>query len=66
MAPLVKPDQPAATLVHDLAIRGAEAVLAERQQDAEDIERLIEHSTATDPGFDLDVARRIDEIAWRK
>jgi hypothetical protein len=64
VAPLVEPDRPAATLVHDLAIRGAEAMLAERQHDTEGIERLIEHSTSTDPGFDVDVARRIDELAW--
>lgn len=66
VAPLVEPDRPAASLVHDLAIRGAEAMLAERQRDAEDIERLIERSTSADPGFDVDVARRIDELAWRK
>jgi hypothetical protein len=63
---LIEPDQPAASLVHDLAIRGAEAMLAERQQDAESIERLIEHSTSTDPGFDIDIAQRIDELAWGK
>jgi hypothetical protein len=66
VAPLVEPDRPAASLVHDLAIRGAEAMLAERQQDAECIERLIEHSTSTDPGFDVEVAQRIDELAWGK
>ena len=43
---------------------GAEAMLAERQQDAEGIERLVEHSTSTDPGFDVDIAQRIDELAW--
>ena len=66
VAPLIEPDRPAASLVHDLAIRGAEAMLAERQQDAEGIERLIEHSTSTDPGFDVDIAQRIDELAWGK
>jgi hypothetical protein len=66
VAPLIEPDRPAASLVHDLAIRGAEAMLAERQQDAEGIERLIEHSTATDPGFDVDIAQHIDELAWGK
>jgi hypothetical protein len=66
VAPFVASDQPAASLVHDLAIRGAEAMLAERQSDADAIERLIEHSTAIDPGFDADVAQRIDELAWRK
>lgn len=64
VAPLVKPDQPTASLVHDLAIRGAEAMLAERQHDAEGIERLIERSTSADPRFDVSVAQRIDEFAW--
>lgn len=66
VAPFLEPDQPAASLVHDLAIRGAEALLAERQQDAEGIERLIERSTSADPGFDVDIAQRIDELAWGK
>lgn len=66
VASLVEPERPAASLVHDLAIRGAEAMLAERQQDAEGVERLIERSTSTNPGFDVHVAQRIDELAWRK
>jgi hypothetical protein len=64
VAPLVEPARPTASLVHDLAIRGAEAMLADRQLDADGIERLIEHSTSSDPGFDVDVAQRIDELAW--
>jgi hypothetical protein len=64
VAPLIEPGQPAATLVHDLAIRGAEAMLAEHRRDAEAIERLVERSTADDPGFDAAVAQRIDELAW--
>jgi hypothetical protein len=66
VALLVEPDRPAASLVHDLAIRGVEAMLAERQQDAEGFERPIEHSTSTDPGFDVDIAQRIDALAWGK
>jgi len=64
VAPLLDPDQPAATLVHDLAIRGAESLLAERGAQAEAIERLIERSTSKDPGFDVEVAQRVDELAW--
>lgn len=30
VVPLIEPEQPTASLVHDLAIRGAEAMLAER------------------------------------
>jgi hypothetical protein len=64
IAPLVEPSQPAATLVHDLAIRGAAAMLAEHGRDSQAIERLIARSTSTDPGFDVDVAERIDDLAW--
>jgi hypothetical protein len=64
VTPLVEPEQPAATLVHDLAIRGAEALLVEHRRQADAIERLIERSTSADPGFDVDVAQRIDELAW--
>lgn len=65
VAPLLDADQPAATLVHDLAIRGADALLDEHRRRADAIERLIERSTSPDPGFDVDVAKRIDELAWR-
>jgi hypothetical protein len=61
---LVEPEQPAATLVHDLAIRGAEALLVEHGRRVDAVERLIERSTSADPGFDVDVAQRIDELAW--
>jgi hypothetical protein len=64
VAPLVATNQPAASLVHDLAIRGAEALLAEHGRQADAIERLIERSTSADPGFDVEVARRIDQFAW--
>jgi hypothetical protein len=64
IAPLVAPDQPAATLVHDLAIRGAEELLAEHGRQVEAIEHMIARSTSTDPGFDVEVAQRIDELAW--
>jgi hypothetical protein len=64
VAPLVEPGQPAATLVHDLAIRGAEALLVEHGENVDAVERLIERSTSADPGFDIGVAQRIDELAW--
>jgi hypothetical protein len=64
VAPLVAPNQPAATLVHDLAIRGADELLAEHGRQADAIEHMIERSTSTDPGFDVEVAQRIDELAW--
>jgi hypothetical protein len=64
VSPLIASNQPAATLVHDLAIRGADALLAEHRRQTEAIEHLIERSTSADPGFDVDVAQRIDELAW--
>jgi hypothetical protein len=64
VAPLVEPSQPAARLVHDLAIRGAESLLLEREAQTEAMERLIERSTSSDPGFDVELAQRIDELGW--
>jgi hypothetical protein len=61
---LSSPGTPAATLVHDLAIRGAQALLADRQDDNDAIERLIERTTAADPGFELDVLANIDRLGW--
>jgi hypothetical protein len=65
VAALVPPGTKPATLVHDLAVRGAEAMLAERRADAAAIERLIERTTAEDPGFDRAVLADIDRLGWR-
>jgi hypothetical protein len=54
-----------ATLVHDLAIRGAESLLEAHHADPAVIERLIEHTTGDDPPFDRDVLADIDRLAWR-
>lgn len=54
-----------ATLVHDLALRGAGALLAEEDRRREGIEHLIAVSTSAHPPFDRDVLARIDEEAWR-
>lgn len=53
-----------ATLVRDLALRGARALLAEEDR-RQGIERPIEMSTSADPPFDRDVLARIDQEAWR-
>jgi hypothetical protein len=50
--------------VHDLAVRGAEAVLADAQADDAALERLIARSTGDDPGFDRDVLADIHREAW--
>ena len=63
VAPLV-PDAKTATLVRDLAIRGAQALLADQERKQAALERLIERSTSPEPGFDRAVLARVDEEAW--
>jgi hypothetical protein len=61
---VVGEEVPTATLVHDLAIRGAEALIAEQRQNDEAIERLIRRSTAADPGYDREVLADIARRGW--
>jgi hypothetical protein len=65
VAALVPTGVKPATLVRDLAVRGANALLAERRDDAAAIERLIARSTADDPGYDRAVLADLDSEAWR-
>lgn len=63
-AALASPGTPTATLVHDLAIRGAQALLAARQRDTDALERLIQRTTSDDPGYDREVLGDIDRLGW--
>lgn len=63
-AALASPGTPTASLVHDLAIRGAEALLAAHRDDARAIERLIRRSTSANPGYDGDILADLDGLAW--
>ena len=63
---IAKPGIASATLVRDLAIRGAQALLADRQRDAEAIERLVKRTTAQDPGYDPEVLTDIDRLGWER
>lgn len=63
-AALAKPGTPEARLVHDLAIRGAQALLAARRADNEAVERLIRRTTSDDPGYDRGVLADIDRLGW--
>ena len=54
---------PTATIVHDLAIRGADAFLADEERKREAIRRLIEWSTG--PDMDREFLLRVRETAWR-
>jgi hypothetical protein len=56
---------PAARIVHDLAIKGAEAMEREQDERAKAMEDLLFLFTKPNDSLDLDVLKRIDELAWR-
>lgn len=59
------PDVAPARLVHDLAVKGAEAVEEERRRSTEAIEAAISLSIGRDRHLiDWEVLERIDELAW--
>jgi hypothetical protein len=55
---------PTATVVHDLALKGAEALERERAERGRALERLVAFSTRREDLIDWDVLERLDEIAW--
>lgn len=55
-----------ARVVHDLAVKGAEAVAREQQEREEALERLVAFSTERRDLVDWDVLERVDELAWRR
>lgn len=58
------PGKKPATIVHDLALKGAQAVLEAEQVRKEAIQRLIDWSTDPDSSMDRELLKRIDEVAW--
>jgi hypothetical protein len=58
------PGAPAARVVHDLAVRGAEAMEREQHDQREALERLVAFSTERRDLIDWDVLEHIDELAW--
>jgi hypothetical protein len=58
------PSTPPARVVHDLAVKGAEAVVGERASHGQAIERLVTFSTGDDGLIDWDVLEGIDERGW--
>lgn len=56
--------KPMATLVHDLAIRGADALVEEKRDRAAQLEWVAEATSSPRALWDLDVMERIDELAW--
>jgi hypothetical protein len=64
VTPLVGAGKPTATLVHDLAIRGADALVEERQDRARELAWVAEVTTSGEPPWDPEIMERIDELAW--
>ena len=59
-------DAPAARVVHDLAVRGAQEVIREHRERDAAVERLVTLSTERESAIDWDVLARVDELAWSK
>ena len=57
-------DAPAARVVHDLAVKGAQAVESEQRDRTAALERLVSVSTKRGGPIDWDVLERVDELAW--
>lgn len=53
-----------ATIVHDLAIRGAEALVEEEARRQAALEDLLAWSLGDD--MDRELLKNIDEVAWRR
>jgi hypothetical protein len=54
-----------ATIVHDLAIRGAEALAADEELRAKAIKELVRLSTDPDSELDRDALLDVRQTAWR-
>jgi hypothetical protein len=55
---------PAARVVHDLAVIGAQAIIREYGERDAAVERLVALSTERQAAIDWDVLARVDELAW--
>ena len=55
---------PTATIVHDLAVRGARALEREGQERELALARLVAFSTGREDLIDWTVLERIDDLAW--
>jgi hypothetical protein len=64
VTPLIGADKPTATLVHDLAIRGADALVEEKQDRARQLAWVAEVTSSPHVLWDPEVMERIDELAW--
>jgi len=62
VASILAPTLPAATMVHDLAIRGAQALRDDAARRTRLLGELAAWSTGDRPPWDPDVLARIDEL----
>jgi hypothetical protein len=64
VTPLFGVEKPAATLVHDLAIRGADALVEEERRRTQQLAWVAKVTTSPQTPWDSEVVERIDELAW--
>lgn len=62
VASIVGASTPAATVVHDLAVRGARALCQDAERRDALLAELARLSTSAQPPWDQDVLARIDEL----
>jgi hypothetical protein len=55
---------PTATVVHDLALRGAQALERESKEREAALQRLLAFSTEREDLIDWEILERVDELAW--
>lgn len=60
------PGTASARLVHDLAVKGAEAVMQERAGSDEAIEELVAFSIERSDMIDWQVLEQVDDLAWEQ
>lgn len=59
------PGAPTSKVVHDLAVRGAEAVIEDERRRREAIESLIAWSTDPNSDMDREALLNVRRVAWR-
>jgi hypothetical protein len=62
--PILGAGKPAATLVHDLAIRGADALVEEQRSRTQQLAWVARVTTSPKTLWDSEVVERLDELAW--
>lgn len=66
VAPLMGANRPTASVVHDLAIRGAAALMHDHTLRDDAVQHLVDTWTSDDRPFDTDVLANIDQLVWKQ